>query len=182
MFFIKPSCFIYEIKQQNSLILSFYKAPKSMFFLNPQAYDSRQLMVTFYVCFWGARLSGYLFYRIMKLGRDKEFEDTKKNVIRYAVYWIFQVSYLFFLVTNIMALNAIKPERQTSAKRCPRRASKGNRFYSHHNLTNLKAHQVQENCNFMSESNLIGKTKKMFPLISLIIICGMVRNTASRVS
>jgi steroid 5-alpha reductase family enzyme len=42
------------------------------------------------VALWGLRLAGYLFFRILHMGRDKRFDGVREDFARFLRFWVFQ--------------------------------------------------------------------------------------------
>ena len=71
-----------------------------------QTYDKRQIAITVLVGCWGLRLTGYLFYRILKIGEDKRFDDRRENLLKFAAFWIFQALWVFIVSLPVMYINS----------------------------------------------------------------------------
>jgi len=71
-----------------------------------ETYSVRQIVLTSCVVLWGLRLSGYLLYRIIKIGEDDRFDDKRADPLKFAIFWIFQAIWVFTVSLPVMFVNA----------------------------------------------------------------------------
>jgi steroid 5-alpha reductase family enzyme len=71
---------------------------------------SVQTLTTIMVTLWGVRLAGFLFYRILKLKKDKRFDGIREDTGKFAKFWAMQaVAVWIILWPTIAILDYHKP-------------------------------------------------------------------------
>jgi len=61
-----------------------------------------EILLAAMVSIWGIRLSGYLFYRILKTGTDKRFDDKRGNPLEFAKFWTLQAVAIALISTQMV--------------------------------------------------------------------------------
>lgn len=76
-----------------------------------RTYYARQITVAVLVCAWGVRLAAYLFTRIMIIGKDSRFDETRNNFVKFAAFWILQfvAVWTIFLPECLLASSTHNP-------------------------------------------------------------------------
>lgn len=67
-----------------------------------------QYIVLGAIIIWGARLSGYLFARILKTKRDKRFDKIREKPLRFAQFWFFQAISIWIIMLPSVAVLSSK--------------------------------------------------------------------------
>lgn len=68
------------------------------------------------VVIWGVRLAGYLFYRILRIGRDARFDGVRENFWAFARFWFFQgVAAWIIMLPTILWFVVSEPSKTWSS-------------------------------------------------------------------
>lgn len=65
------------------------------------------LVMTAMVVLWGTRLSSYLLYRIIKIGKDDRFDGIREDPIKFLVFWVFQIVWIWVVSLPVTLVNAV---------------------------------------------------------------------------
>lgn len=70
------------------------------------AKDARNIVASIFLMIWGARLSGFLFFRILKTGQDDRFNEMRDKFFKFLGFWLFQMLWVWTVSLPITILNS----------------------------------------------------------------------------
>ncbi|KAK5713678.1 hypothetical protein LTR15_011378 [Elasticomyces elasticus] len=68
--------------------------------------EARNIVVSLFIMLWAARLSGFLFFRILKTGKDDRFDDKRDKFFPFLGFWVFQMLWVWIVSFPVTILNS----------------------------------------------------------------------------
>jgi steroid 5-alpha reductase family enzyme len=65
---------------------------------------------------WGLRLSAFLFFRVLKSGKDDRFDDIRQHFIKFLGFWTLQFLWVWLGSLPIVVLNSPNIQRNAQPK------------------------------------------------------------------
>ncbi|PHH67099.1 hypothetical protein CDD81_4494 [Ophiocordyceps australis] len=69
-------------------------------------HDARQVVASLFLIAWALRLSGFLFFRILRTGSDDRFDDKRDKFLPFLGFWIFQMLWVWTVSLPVTVLNS----------------------------------------------------------------------------
>ncbi len=66
----------------------------------------RQLVVSLLMVVWSVRLAGFLFFRILKTGKDERFNEMRGSFAKFLGFWVFQMLWVWIVSLPVTLSNA----------------------------------------------------------------------------
>ncbi|OAQ99025.1 hypothetical protein LLEC1_02501 [Akanthomyces lecanii] len=74
------------------------------------------VVVSLFMIVWSVRLAGFLFFRILKTGKDERFNEMRGSFVKFLGFWVFQMLWVWVVSLPVTLSNA------PSVTRYPQRA------------------------------------------------------------
>lgn len=74
-------------------------------------HNARQIVTSLFIMIWGARLSAFLLFRILKTGKDDRFDDKRDNFFKFLGFWVAQMFWVWIISLPVTILNSPKVTR-----------------------------------------------------------------------
>lgn len=72
---------------------------------------ARQVVASLFLMAWALRLSAFLFYRILRTGKDDRFDDKRDKFFPFLGFWIFQMLWVWVVSLPVTVLNSPAVQR-----------------------------------------------------------------------
>jgi steroid 5-alpha reductase family enzyme len=69
-------------------------------------HSARQIVASLFILIWGARLSAFLLFRIIKTGKDDRFDDKRDDFFKFLGFWVFQMVWVWTVSLPVTILNS----------------------------------------------------------------------------
>ncbi|RCI11951.1 hypothetical protein L249_4597 [Ophiocordyceps polyrhachis-furcata BCC 54312] len=69
-------------------------------------HHARQVVASLFLIIWAVRLSAFLFYRILRTGKDDRFDDKRDKFFPFLGFWIFQMIWVWTVSLPVTVLNS----------------------------------------------------------------------------
>jgi steroid 5-alpha reductase family enzyme len=86
------------------------------FLLKNQTFYFFQILLVAMVAVWGIRLVTYLLVRILKIKKDRRFNEIRENPLKFLQFWVFQgLAVWVIMLPSIHLLNKAEPNKMLSS-------------------------------------------------------------------
>lgn len=74
--------------------------------LSGNTFYARNVVASVFVLIWSFRLGGFLFFRVLKTGKDGRFDEMRPYFFKFMGFWVFQLFWCWIVSLPVTILNS----------------------------------------------------------------------------